>query len=248
MRTPLVFSVSAHGAIILATLVAWPNREEIVEPSAVITVDTYTIDEIRRLLPMPEAEEEALEEVMEPVPDAETADATPPEETSEPEPEPLPEKAEVKPPKLKLIPPKPQAEKFDVARLEDMLLKDKSKKPALKQSAPQAKASLTGEVTLTEQDALRAQVQRCWRFPVGAPNPEELVVTLRIQLTQAGRLLSPPELVENMRMSNDPYYQVAVRNARQALIMCQPYKLPLEKYASWRDIRFIFNPRDMVGM
>src|SRR5690349_9835245 len=127
MRTPFIFSVSAHAVVIAATLLTWPSHKDVASP-VVITVDTYTIDEMTNMPPVPEATpaEEALEDVMEPVPDPETAKA---EAVPEEEPAPEPEKTAVKLPKPKVAPPKPEAQEFNLARLENMLLKDKSKTP-----------------------------------------------------------------------------------------------------------------------
>ena len=33
--------------------------------------------------------------------------------------------------------------------------------------------------------------------------------------------------------------------ARRAIVTCAPYKLPAEKYGTWRDITIDFDPRNL---
>jgi hypothetical protein len=33
--------------------------------------------------------------------------------------------------------------------------------------------------------------------------------------------------------------------ARRAVLRCQPYELPAEKYAQWQEIEMVFNPSEM---
>jgi len=64
------------------------------------------------------------------------------------------------------------------------------------QTAPQANAKVAettqkgfGEQTLMTidiRDALLAQMRECWNVPVGAPNPEQLIVQVRVFLAPDG--------------------------------------------------------------
>jgi hypothetical protein len=55
------------------------------------------------------------------------------------------------------------------------------------------------------------------------------------------RLLEPNPLP-------DPRFQQAFEAGRRALIRCSPYStLPREKYAHWRNVEFVFDPRGMVS-
>jgi outer membrane biosynthesis protein TonB len=261
MRTPLIFSASFHVVIIAATLLSWPFIADDIPPSFTpIPVDiVYQIGEKTILPPEPEPEEEEPEQDAQAEPEEvelpqKVETITPPDPApaeAEPLPQPAQAKEEAKSPPLpqrKPAPPEASKKEFDLTRLANILQDKSEPKPAPKQ-ALQAKRPAGGQVTLSEIDALRAQIERCWRVPAGAPKPEDLVVRLRIQLTRDGRLMGPPELAENtqLRMMSDQFYRVAVESARRAVDKCQPYSMPVEKYAVWRDIEITFDPAQSIG-
>jgi hypothetical protein len=194
----------------------------------------------------------------------------PPEPEAVPEPMPLP-KEEEKPkeempetaaaiPQMKPKPPTPQKKTgFDATRIAALLNKippkDESENVDEEAVKPHAAESTEGagletDLTVSEIDALRAQMARCWTMPAGASNPETLIVDVRIWLNPDGTLGRPPELSAGTQARlalGDPFFRVAAENALRAVNMCQPYKLPVEKYSSWRDITMTFNPRFMLG-
>jgi len=109
-------------------------------------------------------------------------------------------------------------------------------------STPATDASLP--MTLGEQDALRQQVLKCWSPPIGAAEAENLLVTLKINLNQDGTLIGYPKIVDSSSMKSG-VRRVAEESAVRAVIQCQPYILPLEKYQSWRVVTMNFDPKDM---
>ena len=44
---------------------------------------------------------------------------------------------------------------------------------------------------------------------------------------------------------SSPFFQAAADSAVRAVFQCQPYELPSEKYALWRDMILNFDPSDM---
>lgn len=94
----------------------------------------------------------------------------------------------------------------------------------------------------SEIDALRAQIQACWNPPAGTLEAKELIVRVRLQLRQDGSLSADPMLLNR---GNHPIFQIAAESALRAIKRCQPYKLPISKYAIWRDVEVTFDPRDM---
>ncbi|HEY3637081.1 MAG TPA: hypothetical protein VGK90_02935 [Rhizomicrobium sp.] len=117
-------------------------------------------------------------------------------------------------------------------------------------NAPEAQKTTRGfgaqnAMTADLQDALRSQIQPCWSPPVGAPHPEQLVVSFDLFLSPDGSVAQPPQLLAT---SSDPYFHAAAEAARRAIYSCAPYKLPADKYADWREIKpFVFDPREMMG-
>ncbi|MGF1500958.1 MAG: hypothetical protein ACFBSD_04000, partial [Paracoccaceae bacterium] len=101
-------------------------------------------------------------------------------------------------------------------------------------------------VTRGERNALRLGIKRFFSFS-GRRDPE-VRVTLGIQLSQAGRIVEGPVVV------NERGGDAALRNAlaqagRRALIRAQHdgifEQLPPQKYAGWRYIHVTFTPDDI---
>ena len=159
--------------------------------------------------------------------------------------------------------PERKRPEFNATRIAALLDKDDEKKP----QSPQKKADwkktlkrLSGEPTpsrarplsapmsMSEIDAIRHQIQRCWSFPAGARNAEKLVIRIKVFLNTDGSLSKSPEIVGSHYKTGDLFYDSAVESARRAVLKCAPLKhLPVDKYARWREITLTFNPREMLG-
>ncbi len=80
-------------------------------------------------------------------------------------------------------------------------------------------------------------------MPAGAPNPETLVVRLKIFLNQDGTVARQPELIDTAgRAGSDPYFRAAAESAIRAVQVCAPYQLPTDKYDDWSEITINFRP------
>ena len=101
-------------------------------------------------------------------------------------------------------------------------------------------------LTVSEVDAFRAQMRRCWSPPAGAKKAENLVVRVRLSLTAKGVISSGPKVVNRGQLS-DPYFRAAAESVLRAIRRCQPFKMPTKKYASWRNIELTFDPSKMLG-
>ena len=97
-------------------------------------------------------------------------------------------------------------------------------------------------LTLSEQDYLRAQMQRCWSPPVGVRGSGDLIITVQFKLAPDGAVT---EIVEVAAQGVGRLYDVAADSARRAVLSCQPYNLPPEKYAAWKEVRVNFDPREL---
>jgi hypothetical protein len=103
---------------------------------------------------------------------------------------------------------------------------------------------LTGDL----EAALRRQIQPCWLEPADMSNPRRLLVEVSIDLGLDGRLLRDPVLVTpSSRAGADASLVVAIDNALRAVRQCAPFNLPPDRYESWRQVRFSFDPRRMSG-
>ncbi len=99
-------------------------------------------------------------------------------------------------------------------------------------------------MSANEIEAFKAQISQCWRPPTGGLGSRDLNVKLRIRFKPDGTLEKPPELAN---YSGSPFFRPAAEAAQRAVWQCQPYRMPKEKYATWRDMILNFDPREMLG-
>jgi outer membrane biosynthesis protein TonB len=117
---------------------------------------------------------------------------------------------------------------------------------------PQTIGSIDGHagaaMTQSEIAALKARLYQCWNPPVAVREAGSLVVEVQIHLLPDGSLAGPP-LVTRVEQASDPVAQVAVEAATRAVMQCAPFGdiLQPEKYAIWKQIDFVFDPREMLG-
>jgi len=181
----------------------------------------------------------------------------------EPDPAPPPKRKPAPEPAVNKAPPKPRIKPkikarlaFDADRIAALLDKKEEELPPPKplveaepplDERPAARISnISDRLTLSELDAIRAQIQRCWSVPGGARDGHELIVTIRIYLNPDGSLNRSPEVADASGMA-DPYYRTMAESAVRAVRKCEPLRVPSTKYEDWRQIEMTFNPREMLG-
>jgi hypothetical protein len=104
----------------------------------------------------------------------------------------------------------------------------------------------SSQLTASELDALRRQLERCWTPPAGAAGAEELAVEVRVSLTPSGDV-SRAEVVDQARMRREEFYRVAAESAIRAVLRCAPYSLPRASYANWQSLLINFDPKEFLG-
>jgi hypothetical protein len=100
------------------------------------------------------------------------------------------------------------------------------------------------QMSANEIDAFIAQISRCWAPPVGGLGSDAIVVKLHIALNENGMLARPPQVANN---GGSPFFMPAADSAIRAVLQCQPYRMPSEKFTQWRDMMLNFDPREMHG-
>ncbi|WP_439530302.1 cell envelope biogenesis protein TolA [Pannonibacter sp.] len=100
------------------------------------------------------------------------------------------------------------------------------------------------KMTVSELDALRGQISRCWNPPAGAVGAEDLKVRVQFNLTEAGEVQGAPRILNS---NGNPSFRAASDSAIRAVMRCAPYSLPAEKYNAWREVIINFDPREMLG-
>ena len=104
------------------------------------------------------------------------------------------------------------------------------------------------KLTLSEEDALKAQIFGCWSIPLGLPYNEKLLVRIKLKLKPDGTLIKS-EVLDHARM-NTPgqgFFKVLAESALRAIQLCQPLKVPTSGYERWKDLQLNFDPREMLG-
>ena len=109
------------------------------------------------------------------------------------------------------------------------------------------KNSFASGLTLSEEDALRAQIFGCWSVPLGLPYDQNLLVRIKLQLKQDGTILKS-EVLDHERMNRpgQKFYKVLAESALRAVRLCQPLKVPPTGYDKWKDLQLNFNPTEML--
>ena len=102
-------------------------------------------------------------------------------------------------------------------------------------------------LTLSEEDALKAQIFGCWSIPLGLPYNENLLVRIKLSLKPDGTVTNS-EILDHARM-NKPgqgFYKVLAESALRAVRLCQPLKVPSTGYERWKNLQLNFDAREML--
>ena len=267
LNREIALSTVLHVLVVLSAFIVLPTPEKISLPDYALPIDVITIDDFTRLTsqdPKPETKTDQAEEIEKPPanirqetappPPADNTDAMPllgPKPASTPK----PKEADSMPEPVNLVgnvvplarprPAKPERKPLlDTAAVQALL----DKTPDLPEPTPPKLAAdlPPGErMSLSEIDAFRAQIRACWSVPAGAKNAESLVVRVRVQLDPSGRPIA--KKVINRAQLTDSFFLSAAESVLRAIERCQPYKMPPEKYESWREMELNFDPSKMLN-
>jgi ribosomal 50S subunit-associated protein YjgA (DUF615 family) len=102
-------------------------------------------------------------------------------------------------------------------------------------------------LTLSEEDALKAQIFGCWSIPLGLPFNEDLLVRIKLQLKPDGSIIKT-EILDHARMNRpgQAFYKVLAESALRAIKLCQPLRVPSTGYERWKDMQLNFDAREML--
>jgi len=151
-----------------------------------------------------------------------------------------------------------QASEFEKKELFDpnqiAALIDKSKeetaetlKKNQKLTQSNVKTSFTNALTLSQEDALKAQIFGCWSLPLGLPYQENLLVRIKLRLKPDGTVLRS-EILDHARMNRpgQSFYKVLAESALRAIRICQPLRVPPTGYEKWKDLQLNFDANEML--
>ena len=107
--------------------------------------------------------------------------------------------------------------------------------------------SLDKGLTITQEDAIKAQIFKCWNIPLGLPYNEDLTVRIRLKLNKDGSILSS-EILDHVRMNRpgQGFYKVLAESALRAVRLCNPLKMPATGHSKWKDLQLNFDAKEML--
>lgn len=152
--------------------------------------------------------------------------------------------------------PKPPPDAFDTL-LRDLERQRKAAppKPRREQVRPSPRVASRQQSDLRQRRLIsdlvrqiREQVWKCWNPPIGIKDAHKIKVEIGIRLNPDGTLIGSPRIVDKGRLSSDPVFRAYAESALRALKnpRCQPLRLPLASYETWRAISFNFDTRELL--
>jgi outer membrane biosynthesis protein TonB len=200
--------------------------------------------------PTPEKPQEQQVAQVPPTPSPEPQPKLKPLPEKKPEPEPKPKPIVQEAPRAKPKPP-PQENLDTILKNVEKIKPKTQSDPAdkvikeLAQAQPQPPSSLNNLATISLIDEARRQIERCWNVPAGAKDAKDLMVEIHVLFNPDGTVREAT-IVDQARENTDTFYRAAAESARRAVLLCQPLKLPPDKYSDWQEITFRFDPSQML--
>ncbi len=267
MIKSLIYSVTFHSLMILLTILSLPFMlREPIDLPPIVSVELIQISDKTNIPYAPKARK-IIEDTKKKENERIVSQQAPPAAKAKEKPDriPLPDekKEEKKIVKKKQNPEevKPeirQSSEFEKKEIIDTnqiaALIDKAKeveavekKENKKVTQSTRKNSFATGLTLSEEDALRAQIFGCWSVPLGLPYDENLLVRIKLQLKKDGTIMSS-EILDHERMNRpgQKFYKILAESALRAVRLCQPLKVPPTGYDKWKDLQLNFNPKEML--
>jgi len=145
--------------------------------------------------------------------------------------------------KKELFDPNNIAALIDKSKIESAELKTKSNKVTQDQDR---NIEING-LSLSEEDALKAQIFGCWSIPLGLPYNENLLVRIKLKLDPDGSVTNS-EILDHARMNKpgQAFYKVLAESALRAIKLCQPLRVPSTGYERWKELQLNFDAREML--
>ncbi len=267
MVRSLIYSVTFHSAMVLLTVLSLPFMlREPIDLPPIVSVELIQISDKTNIPYAPKARK-IIEETKKKEEERVVSEQAPPAAKAKEKPDriPLPneKKEEKKILKKKQNPEevKPeirQSSEFEKKEIVDTnqiaALIDKAKeveavkiKEKNKVTQSNQKNTFATGLTLSEEDALRAQIFGCWSVPLGLPYDQNLLVRIKLQLKKDGTITNSEILDhERMNMPGQKFYKVLAESALRAVRLCQPLKVPPTGYEKWKELQLNFNPTEML--
>jgi len=123
-------------------------------------------------------------------------------------------------------------------------------RPQMAAAAPpssQPKAPLGSQLSASEIDLIRQQIERCWNVPAGARDAQDLDIEIKAVVNPDG-MVRQAVIVDTGRYAADAFFRAAADSAKRAVLnpQCSPLHVPPDKYEAWHNLDMFFNPKDVL--
>ena len=268
MTRSILLSLIFHSAMIVITAMTLPfMKRSPIDLPPILTVDLIQITD-KTSIPFAAKAAKTLEKIKKKEEERLVSEQAPPSEKKKEKPDRIPLPEDLNKEKKQIIKKKQnpeeveeqirQASEFEKKELFDpnqiAALIDKSKeetaetlKKSEKLTQSSVKTSFATGLTLSQEDALKAQIFGCWSLPLGLPYHKNLLVRIKLKLKPDGTVLRS-EILDHARM-NQPgqgFYKVLAESALRAVRICQPLRVPPTGYEKWKDLQLNFDANEML--
>ena len=268
MYQSIFLSVTFHTLMIILTALSLPFMKRTpVDLPPILSVEFIQITD-KTSIPFAAKATEILEKIKKKDKKRLVSEQAPPTEKKKEKPDRIPLPEDLNKDEKKLIKKKQnpeevkeqirQASEFEKKELFDpneiAALIDKSKeetaetlKKSKKLTQSSVKTSFANALTLSQEDALKAQIFGCWSLPLGLPYQENLLVRIKLRLKPDGTVLRS-EILDHARMNmpGQGFYKVLAESALRAIRICQPLRVPPTGYEKWKDLQLNFDANEML--
>ena len=268
MTRSIFQSLVFHSAMIVLTALSLPfMRRAPIDLPPILSVELIQITD-KTSIPFAAKAAKTLEKIKKKEEERVVSEQAPPSEKKKEKPDRIPLPEDLNKEKKKIIKKKQnpeevkeqirQASEFEKKELFDpnqiAALIDKSKeetaetlKKNKKLTQSSVKTSFAKALTLSQEDALKAQIFGCWSLPLGLPYQENLMVRIRLRLKPDGTVLRS-EILDHARMNKpgQAFYKVLAESALRAIRICQPLRVPPTGYEKWKDLQLNFDANEML--
>ena len=268
MTRSVFLSLVFHSVMIVLTAISLPFMLRApVDLPPILSVELIQITD-KTSIPFAAKAAKTLEEIKKKKEERVVSEQAPPAEKKKEKPDRIPLPEDLNKEKKKIVKKKQnpeevkeqirQVSEFEKKELFDpnqiAALIDKSKeetaetlKKNKKLTQSNVKTSFTNALTLSQEDALKAQIFGCWSLPLGLPYQENLLVRIKLRLKPDGTVIRS-EILDHVRM-NTPgqgFYKVLAESALRAIRICQPLRVPPTGYEKWKDLQLNFDANEML--
>ncbi len=268
MNKSIFLSLVFHSAMIILTAISLPfMMRSPIDLPPILSVDLIQITD-KTSIPFAAKAAKTLEEIKKKEEERVVSEQAPPSEKKKEKPDRIPLPDDLQKEKKQIVKKKQnpkeikeqvrQASEFEKKELFDpdqiAALIDKSKEETAetlkkneKLTQSNVKTSFVSKLTLSEEDALKAQIFGCWSLPLGLPYQENLLVRIKLKLRPDGTVLRS-EILDHARMNmpGQGFYKVLAESALRAIRICQPLRVPPTGYEKWKDLQLNFDANEML--